>query len=49
LARALTTARRDPGRARELAEAAERELRGVPGMEQRTAEIESWLADLGRP
>ncbi len=43
LARALTAAKRDPKRARDLAEAAGRELRAAPGMEREAREAESWL------
>jgi len=43
LARALTAVKRDPDRARELAETARRGLRAAPGMERRAAEVEAWL------
>jgi tetratricopeptide (TPR) repeat protein len=49
LARALTAARRDPGRARELAEKARRGLRAAPAMEQRAVEVETWLAASAHP
>jgi len=44
LARALTAAKREPERARELAQTALRGLRAAPGMERKAVEIETWLA-----
>ena len=43
LARALTAAKRDPARARELAEAARKELRAAPGREREASAVEQWL------
>ncbi|MGO8999965.1 MAG: protein kinase domain-containing protein [Polyangiaceae bacterium] len=47
LAKALGAAGRDPGRARELAESALRELRGATGVEAQAREVETWLAGPG--
>jgi tetratricopeptide (TPR) repeat protein len=49
LARALTAAKREPVRARQLAETARQELRAAPGMEREALEVESWLAGSARP
>jgi tetratricopeptide (TPR) repeat protein len=49
LARALTAVKRDPGRARELAETAHRGLVAAPGMEREAVEVETWLAARARP
>jgi tetratricopeptide (TPR) repeat protein len=48
LARALAGAKRDPDRARDLAETALRDLRAAPGMDRQAGEVESWLAAGGR-
>jgi tetratricopeptide (TPR) repeat protein len=47
LARALAAAKRDPDRARDLAETARRELRAARGMEREAAEVEAWIAMVG--
>jgi len=47
LARALTAAKREPARARELAESARNELRAAPGMEKEASEVEQWLEVTG--
>jgi len=44
LARALTSAKADPARARALAEQAAAELRGAPSMVREAERIEAWLA-----
>jgi eukaryotic-like serine/threonine-protein kinase len=43
LARALTAAKRDPERARELAETALKQLRAAPGMAYEAREVQQWL------
>ncbi len=48
LARALAGAKRDPDRARELAESALRDLRAAPSMQQHAGEVEAWLSTGGR-
>jgi tetratricopeptide (TPR) repeat protein len=48
LARALAGAKRDPERARNLAETALRDLRATLGMDRRAAEVEAWLSADGR-
>jgi tetratricopeptide (TPR) repeat protein/predicted Ser/Thr protein kinase len=47
LARALTAAKRDPRRARDLADTARRELRAAPGMDRQAGEVEAWIATVG--
>jgi hypothetical protein len=45
LARALRLARRDPPRARTLAEKARHSLEALPGQQDQVASIDAWLAD----
>ena len=48
LARALAGAKREPDRARELAETAVRDLHAAPGMDRAAGEVDAWLATVVR-